>query len=89
MAVPDWDLLYCFPWNELFCQDTDECDVFWSQMDIEHTWMLFQSIQHLWWADVWEAGSYTASRGNVTGQQIVSLEYGQKSALPVKALWNT
>lgn len=82
----DWDFLRCFPPNELLCQVPDESGSLGGEADPECTWMLLQSAQQLRWDGVWEAGSCAASSRNGTGQKVVSLEYGQDTAAPVKAL---
>lgn len=61
VRCPDWDLLHCFPLNDLLCQVADKCGNFGGETDLENTWMVLQSIQQLWSADVWEASSCTAS----------------------------
>lgn len=68
--------------NELLCQVPDESGSFGGEADPECSWMLLQSAQQLWWADVWEAGSCAASSRDGTGQKVVSLENSQDTAAP-------
>lgn len=61
VKCPDWDLSHCLPPNELVCQVAGKCGNFRGETDLQHTQMLLQSVQQLQSADVWEAGSCTAS----------------------------
>ncbi|XP_009331973.1 PREDICTED: protein cornichon homolog 3 [Pygoscelis adeliae] len=55
VKCPDWDLLHCWPPNELVCQVAGKRGNFRGETDLQHTRMLLQSVQQLQSADVWEA----------------------------------